>query len=143
MIRYFDTSALVPYYRPEPLSAACEALLLNSAEGVLVSDLTGVEFASVLARLVRTGELFDDDARRVHAAFSQDLSNGAFLPAKLSAGDSQRARDWLLLRTTGLRTLDALHLACAAGAKAELVTADGLMAKAASILAVPCHFVMG
>lgn len=46
---YFDTSALLPYYRQEAHSGAVQRLLMDQTEPVLVNDLTRVEFASALS----------------------------------------------------------------------------------------------
>jgi predicted nucleic acid-binding protein len=52
---YFDTSALLPYYRQEQASEQVQALLSVQRQPVLISHLTEVEVASALARWVRTG----------------------------------------------------------------------------------------
>lgn len=54
---YFDTSALLPYYRAEDVSDQVQALLGRQTEPVLISRLTVVEVASALARWVRMEEL--------------------------------------------------------------------------------------
>ena len=141
MNRYFDTSALMPYYRPEPASAACEALLLDSPDGVCISHLTEVEMASVLARLVRTGELAEKDAERVQQAFAEDLDRRRIARESLAPEHFERALAWLLIRSTALRTLDALHLACASKLGAELVTCDRVLGEAARKFGVPCLFI--
>ncbi len=138
MKRYFDTSALIPYYRPEPSSGECERLLLASHDGVVISLLTEIEVASVLARLVRMGELEPLDAARIGSALTGDLAQRSIVSLPVEPQHFARARDWLLLRTTSLRTLDALHLACASALGAELVTRDATLAHAAASLGVPC-----
>jgi predicted nucleic acid-binding protein len=49
-------------------------------------------------------------------------------------------RFYLDTSATGLRTLDALHLACAAEAELELVTADKILSDAAASLKVPVRY---
>jgi predicted nucleic acid-binding protein len=131
VIRYFDTSALMPYYRAERSSARCEAVLRESAEGVMLSDLAEVEFASTLARLVRMGELDEPGAALIQRMLSAHVAEGRYLPMRLESAHMRQARDWLLLRTTALRSLDTLHLALAAASGAELVTRDAVLAGAA------------
>jgi len=75
---YADSSALLPYYRAEGTSAAVESLLLAQSKPVLISDLTWVEFASALARRVRTAEITESQANRVESAFYEDVSEGRF-----------------------------------------------------------------
>jgi len=128
---YFDTSALLPYYRPEPLSDKVQELLLTAEHEVAISSLVDVEVASALARLVRTGEFSDHDATSVQNAFASDVSRGCFRYLAMDATVFRQAQQLLLERKTSLRTLDALHLARAALSDARLVTADRVMADAA------------
>ncbi|MCC5865324.1 MAG: type II toxin-antitoxin system VapC family toxin [Wenzhouxiangella sp.] len=128
---YFDTSAVLPYYREEVSSQAVEALLLEQRKPVLISDLVEVEFASALARWVRCGELDEPHAHRIEAAFREDLRATRFSITSVSGQHFKQAREWLSTRKTVLRTLDALHLACAQQQSACLVTLDAGLAKAA------------
>ncbi|MBN2701030.1 MAG: type II toxin-antitoxin system VapC family toxin [Methylothermaceae bacterium] len=137
-MRYFDTSALVPYYRPEPLSDQVQQLLLQAEnDPVCISFLTETEFASVMGRLVRMGELSSKDAAMIQAAFQEDIHRGCYRILDLHRGHYQLARDWLLMHKTALRTLDSLHLAVTALSDLELVTADSVMAKAAELFSIP------
>ena len=136
---YFDTSALLPYYREEPLSGAVQSLLQASTGRVVISDLVEVEIASALARWVRTKEFSEADALLLQHATMEDMESGCFEKIPLSPRHFRQARDWLLARKTALRTLDALHLACAMERSAELVTGDRLLAKGAGVLGIPCR----
>lgn len=136
---YFDTSALLPYYRREAHSLSVEALLTSLSEPVLISALTRVEFASALARWVRWGELDERMANRVEGTFRQDQAAGRFRIHVLGGPEYERAYEWLIGRRTSLRTLDALHLACAQTADAALVSLDEALLRAADYLAVPIH----
>jgi len=136
---YFDTSALLPYYRAEPASERIEALLRSQERPVWVSQLTWVETASALARWVRTGELTEFQAKRVEAAFHEDLGAGRLRTRQLERAQYERAYHWLLGRATALRTLDALHLACAEALGATLVTLDGALHDAAAFLGIEVH----
>lgn len=49
-----------------------------------------------------------------------------------------QAKHWLSLRQTALRTLDALHLACAQSVDAKLITADEKLSQAARAFRVFC-----
>ena len=137
---YLDTSALLPYYRPEASSSAIQDLLQAQTEPVLISDLTTVEFASALARWVRMGELTEPQANRVESTFHEDRSLGRFRIQTLGSGHYERAYQWLTTRKTALRTLDALHLACAEGSDAMLATLDQAMAEAAAFFGLDSHF---
>ena len=55
---YLDTSFLAPFYLREATSQQVETILLNIPKDELVIiDWITVEFSSLLARLVHTGEL--------------------------------------------------------------------------------------
>ncbi|QEA40049.1 type II toxin-antitoxin system VapC family toxin [Pistricoccus aurantiacus] len=129
---YIDTSALLPYYRQESSSAAVQNLLFAQTQPVLISPLTEVELASALARWVRTKELTEPQANRIESAFQEDIAAGRFEICQLGSRHYQRARHWLLTRKTALRTLDALHMACAETHQATLVTQDEALMKAAT-----------
>ncbi|MBA2592466.1 MAG: type II toxin-antitoxin system VapC family toxin [Pseudomonadota bacterium] len=140
---YFDTSALMPYYRPEPLSAEIQALLIQAQEQVVISRLVEVEFASVLARLVRMGDLDARSAGVIQTAFSQDIARNCYRVLELASVHFKQARDWLLERKAPLRTLDALHLAVAQISDTRLVTSDVGLASAAEKYGVAVEFFTG
>jgi predicted nucleic acid-binding protein len=133
---YLDTSALLPYYREEAVSDAVQALLMSLTRPALLTLLTQVELASALARWVRMGELTPAQAAEVESAYREDLESGCFRVVALDARHYRQAERWLLARMTPLRTLDALHLACAHALGAVLVTCDVLLARSASSLSV-------
>lgn len=135
---YLDTSALLPYYRREPVSDAVQHFLQGVTAPVRISALTEVEFASSLARLVRLHETQEVHAVQITELFAQDCAVGLFL--KLPVGDAhyKQAKDWLNRRLTTLRTLDALHLACSAAVGAALVTADRTLYASAEYLGAHC-----
>ena len=133
---YFDTSALLPYYREEPLSGDVQSLLQTITGRVVISDLVEVEIASALACWVRMKEFSEADAMTLQNAFTEDMESGCFEKISLSNRHFRQARDWLLARKTALRTLDALHLACVMERRAEMVTGDRLLAKGAEDLGI-------
>lgn len=88
-----------------------------------MSDLTVVEFAGALARLVRMGHVVGD-ARRVQEALDAHLHRGLERLA-VTAQHFDLAAELLLHRpASGLRTNDALHLALAAERRETLMTLD-------------------
>lgn len=129
---YFDTSAVLPYYRQEHLSERVEALLQAAVGPVLISMLTKVEFLSALSRLVRTGELSGEEARDIEVAFDTDCGSGRFQVVDVMPEHYVQAAGWLAARNTGLRTVDSLHLAVAATNGAQLVTGDVTLAESAN-----------
>ena len=128
---YFDTSAVLPYYRKEHASDRVQRLLESQTRPVLISQLTEVEVASALARWVRMGELSEPQANRVESAFHDDVSHGRFSVCPIETSHYQRAGHWIGTRKTSLRALDALHLACAEYHQAHLISEDEALVSAA------------
>ncbi|MCG5517441.1 type II toxin-antitoxin system VapC family toxin [Ectothiorhodospira sp. 9100] len=131
---YFDTSALLPYYREEQASEQVQNLLLRQSNPVLISHLTEVEVASAVAHWVRTGELSEPEANRIESTFGDDVRQGRFVRCPIDIMHYQRAIHWIGIRKTSLRTLDALHLACAEYYQARLITEDDALLSAALFL---------
>jgi hypothetical protein len=72
-MRYFDTSFLTPLVREEKTSSRIARFMAGLPAGELaISRWTEVEFASLLARDVRTGAIGSDKARAAGALF-QDV----------------------------------------------------------------------
>ena len=138
---YFDTSALFPYYRPEACSNKVQKLLRDPKSPICISPLVEVEFASVIARLRRMKELDEASAVAIQSALDEDTTNGCFERTLVSVEAFHLAREWLLSRKSALRTLDALHLACASLANAKLITADETLMKAAQRFGVPAMLI--
>lgn len=131
---YFDTSALLPYYREEPLSRQVEKFLNKTNPPVVLSDLTRVEMASAIARWTRMDEIDESQAAMIENIFEQDMKSGLYLVRELRSIHYRQAEKWLAARKTALKTLDALHIACCWSIGATLVTCDSVMYKAAKML---------
>jgi predicted nucleic acid-binding protein len=134
---YFDTSAILPYYREETLSNQVQEFLLSINPPVAISHLTEVEFASALSRLTRMKELDDAQAGIIEQAFSSDRKVGLFKHISFTTAHFNQAVKWLSLRNTALRTLDTLHLAVSNQGNLKIVTCDTILAQAAGKLGVP------
>ena len=74
------------------------------------------------------------DAGKVGARFLSHLENEFFTRLPVEAGHYRLARDWLGLFNTGLRSLDALHLAVASTGGLTVATADLGLSKSAQAL---------
>ena len=137
-MRYFDTSFLVPLILPEatsePIAGFFETL---PADDLVVSHWTRVEFASLLAREARMGNL---DASAAHEASSrfERMVEESFVVLLPDRDDFDRATDWLNHFDTGLRAGDALHLAIARNHGAEAIySLDKVMIAAGKTLGLP------
>jgi predicted nucleic acid-binding protein len=136
---YLDTSAAAKLYLPEPESEAIQRLVEGT--GPLVSsDLLVPEFASMLARKRREGEIGPSAQRQVWALFQEHLTAGHWNLVTLTGQDYRRAADLVLQcqGTVPLRALDALHLAvCQGYGLFPLCTTDKVMQRAAVVLGIP------
>jgi predicted nucleic acid-binding protein len=127
MSLYVDSSALLKRYVDEPDSATADAILASDTS-LLTARHTVVEVRRNLARL-----LDGRDATAARAAFIEDL--GAFGIVELDEVTCGTAAD--IAELTGVRTLDALHLAAAqrvGGSAVGFVTFDVRQAQAARAL---------
>jgi predicted nucleic acid-binding protein len=127
---YVDTSVLGAYYCPEPLSAAAETALRGLATPV-ISTLTEVEFASLIARKRRLRELTGRQARAILDLFAEHVAEGFYRRVPLGTEHFLRARELVATLSSALRTLDALHLAAALAENLPLLTADRDLVRAA------------
>ena len=101
-----------------------------------ISSLVGLEFASALARKVRTRELPVAAARAAIRTFRDHEESGLYRLLPLDAAHYARARRWIERLGVPLRTLDALHLAVADRSGCVLWTADIQLASTARKLRV-------
>ena len=107
---------------------------VRQAVSVAISDWTVVEFASLLARKQRMGELTAALSSGVMNRFDQDVSYRYEVVAP-GRSDYSLARQ-LIVRdpALGLRGPDGLHLAVAARYKLTLYTLDRTLLRAADAL---------
>jgi predicted nucleic acid-binding protein len=120
---YVDTSVLVAYYCPEPISESAEKIILRSKRPC-ISSLTEVEFTSALSRKVRDGNLSPDDGNKIFNQFQFHLEQSFYRLMVVRDRHYQTAKTWIVQFSTPLKTLDALHLAVAAEGHFTLLTAD-------------------
>ncbi len=141
MIRYLDTSVLIPLFLPEARSAAVRAWFRGlDMTDVLISTWTVTEFASALGGKVRAQTASVEAARRAHAAFQRlaRRSLGQLVPTQRDFLD---AAGFLERFDLGLRAGDALHVAITRNHQAEiLVTLDRVLARAAESLGLRAEF---
>lgn len=127
MSLYVDSSALLKRYVDEPDSEAADALL-RSDPSLLTARHTVVEVRRNLARV-----LGERDAGEARVAFMRDLE--ALSLIELDGDTCGIAAT--IAEVTGVRTLDALHLAAAqrvGGAAVPFLTFDVRQAQAARTL---------
>jgi predicted nucleic acid-binding protein len=132
--RYLDTNTLIGLLTADPLTAQANALLRQSTEAMVISDLAAAEFSGVVGRKVRTGVIARQYAFDVLTALDQLIQR--IHRVELEAGDIPRADLFLRRLDLSLQAADAIHIAIAQRLGATLVTFDRRMAQAARTLGV-------
>jgi len=132
---YIDTSVIVAYYCPEPLSEKAEAFLMTHVRPA-ISALTEVEMFSALSRKIREGGLSRKVAGGIIAKFLGHVDTHCYTHLSVGPHHYRLARDWIGLFNTNLKTLDAMHLAIAHAEGMTFVTADQGLAESAAVLAL-------
>lgn len=130
---YVDTSVLVGYYCPEPISEKVERFLMAQKRPA-ISLLTEVELFSALSKKIRGKEMNRRDASKVSARFLTHLDNDYYTNIPVETHHYRLARDWIGLFNTDLKSLDALHLAISSAENLTLVTVGKSLFKSARAL---------
>jgi uncharacterized protein len=132
---YLDASVLVALFTKDDLTARADAFLESHVIVVTVSDFAAVEFASAIARRVRTGEMSADAAREVFSTFDAWTARPIQQVQAISADIASAAR-FLRRLELPLRAGDAMNIAIAQRVGADLLTFDRQMAVGAVALGV-------
>lgn len=132
---YCDTSILVPFYCPEPLSGKVEKKIL-SIKNPVISSLVELEYCSAVARKKRRKEIADDSAFALVNAFHAHVEKHYYHLKPLELSHYIQAREWMASFLTALRSLDALHLAVCYMENLVCLTADKVLAESALQLRV-------
>ncbi len=127
-MNYWDTSALIKLYAPEPDSSYF-LMLLSEAEGPLfTSDITRAEVLCTLYRKEHAGDLAAGAAGTLFARFLGDTDAGRIVLVPNGLEVTQKAHT-LVQQAYGqpqpllIRSLDAIHIASALTARATTVVA--------------------
>ena len=109
---FFDTSALVKLFSYEEGSSVVRESVNNPENTIWISDLVRVEIHSAILRKFRNNEINTGELELILNGIDEQLS---YFQEIYMAGDII-AEASLLVQTFGkrygLRTLDAIHLAC-------------------------------
>jgi uncharacterized protein len=141
---YWDTSALLKLYLPEPDSAFFVELISRANKPIRTSAVARVEMKCALLR--RHGELESHAGAEAFGQFAKDCAAGRilFVPcgeSVLSEAEKIAALVHGRERPVMLRSLDAIHLASAVAIRAAMVVATDLRlrdsAKLLKLLVLP------
>ena len=105
------------------------AWLIRANPRLIVSDLAGLEFVSVVSRALRTGRLNRAEAELALATL--DEIRGAAIPSGHNRDDFELAGALVRDFADKLAAAEALHLATAANAGAVIATLDMRLSSAA------------
>ena len=108
MIVYAETSAVLAWLLGEPRGRPVVRAFKRAAR-VVASALTVAECERALVRAQATGQLGDEDARRIRRMLGRAVSTWAVV----GIGDAVLARAGQRFPVEPVRTLDAIHLATA------------------------------
>ena len=134
-MHYIDTSVLVAYYCPEPISEAVERLL-QRVKNPSISSLTEVELVSAISGKIREKELSVADGNRIVNQYRSQRKSAILPLINLTEAHFQTAFSMLSRFNPPLKTLDALHLSVAIVNELVIVTADRQLKNAAKHLGV-------
>jgi len=104
---YIDTSVLLKRYLEEPGTAAARRILRRYR--VVSSAITPLEAASALCRRRGGGDIADADFQAILKRLAADRAHWELLDLTYEVLDKAEQ----VIHTTGVRTLDAVHLASA------------------------------
>src|SRR5436305_427197 len=93
---FFDTSAAAKHYRAEVGTAKVDALLAQAGANHSLSVLSVVELHSVLARLVRTGQITSTDFHLARGRFLADITAGLWQVVPVTAVHFHHAQQLLV-----------------------------------------------
>ena len=137
MIFYIDASAVVAVVRNEGASLTVDRVIRDPESVVLISDLVVTESCAALARDGRVRRLTPFEMEQVYREL-ETWAVGAGEAAGIASIDIADAIAFVRLPGLALRAPDAIHIAAARRLGATLLTLDHGMARAATVLGVPC-----
>jgi len=135
---YWDTSALLKLYAPEPDSEHFRSLLRAQSVPVAISFLHRVELNFALAAKELRGEIVQGGAKRLFDAFLHHREQGRFL--EIPWGDDVEHQARIALDAccqshppVMLRFLDGLHLGAVLAAGIQKITTTDIRLRTAAI----------
>lgn len=141
---YWDTSALLKHYTPEPDSLAFEALG-KALSPIHTSRVTAYEFHSALRRREAEGIIATGEAETCLEKFRDHIVRGIITIHEESTAMRDKFATVLdncfsAVPIVYVRTADAIHIATAlAAGETDFVTADVRQRKAAEVCGLTVH----
>jgi len=136
MILFFDTSALVKFFHEEEGSENVSGWIYDSANEIWLLDLAKLEFTSAIFRRFRNKEISDESLQIALKAFEEQIAMFHIEPLGQAVVHEAESLLKHFGKTSGLRTLDALHLGAyllLAEKNWAFVAADHILCKTATL----------
>ena len=111
MILFFDTSALVKFFHREEGTDVVVSIISDPDNEVWISELARLEFICALHRRLRMNEINENDLNKALDGFYREYSRLNTKKIGRAVLNEAEALVKRLGRTSGLRSLDAIHLA--------------------------------
>ena len=107
-----DTSAIVKRYHVEDGSDIIDGLFTQAELEFVISDISIIEFYSVLSLKVRVGEIDEENFVSLRKLFSQDIKRGLYEVVEFTNAEKLESTKLLLkyAKKHSLKTLDAIQL---------------------------------
>lgn len=136
MSRYYDTGIVLKLYTEEPESDAVRRFVVSKKQAVVFTSLHRTECVSALKLKFFRKECAESESAAAILDMEEDIASGVLKTVFVdwaAVWEECRILADAHAGTTGCRTLDALHVACAKqlGAR-EFVTSDARQAKLAT-----------
>lgn len=130
-MNYWDTSALIKLYAPEPDSSYFLSLLRRAEQPLLSSEITQAEVLCTLYRKEHAGDLVKGAAERLFDRFSGDVAAGrlTLIPNGVDVMAEARtlvSQAYSQPQPILVRGLDAIHIASALTGPAVTVVATDI-----------------
>lgn len=127
---FLDTSSLFKLYHKEAdTNVVVNIFNDHNVTKVFLSDLSKIEFSSIVWKKVRNREINNLKAKEILEHFNSDIANYVFIP--FDSNLTEQAINLITkYGTHGLRTLDSLQLSTAVFLKDEVnlfITSDKLL----------------
>lgn len=134
-MQYIDTTVLVPFYYPDPLSDEAEEVILK-LDNPVISQLTRIEFTNALATKIHEDLMTKESGNKILALFKKHIEQKSYQVLPLQPKHYSTADTWVAEFKKPFSTLEALHLVIVVINKMSIITADNHFAELAKLLGI-------
>lgn len=136
-MRYYDTGIIIKLYTEEPESEVVRSFVLDDGEPILINDFHLSEMTAAITLNKYRGECSTLQVERLLSSIDEDRNKGVLTFKGVDWPEAWRMCRSLAMEyapSSGCRTLDTLHVACAVLLKADnFVSSDKRQLQLASL----------